>query len=170
MCCITGFKTVVNRQKISLFIGVGVPLNLSDRQWLQQPTAAHSIPVACSTAETSLQNVLLGHSLCNIRARNVSRWDSSQIEFVCFGNLWTNVGMLEETPVTFYWKINEISTYFENDSYYYQICFSLTKPASFADCVGDELPMGWEQVLDPSRGVYYVNHGESKFRDKIRYK
>lgn len=42
-------------------------------------------------------------------------------------------------------------------------CFSLTKPASFADCVGDELPMGWEQVLDPSRGVYYVNHGESKF-------
>ena len=41
-------------------------------------------------------------------------------------------------------------------------CFSLTKPASFADCVGDELPMGWEQVLDPSRGVYYVNHGESK--------
>ena len=30
--------------------------------------------------------------------------------------------------------------------------------------------MGWEQVLDPSRGVYYVNHGESKFRDKIRYK
>jgi len=39
---------------------------------------------------------------------------------------------------------------------------SLTKPASFADCVGDELPVGWEQVLDISRGVYYVNHVEKK--------
>ena len=40
--------------------------------------------------------------------------------------------------------------------------FSLTKPQSFADCVGDELPVGWEQVLDYNRGVYYVNHVESK--------
>ena len=40
--------------------------------------------------------------------------------------------------------------------------FSLTKPQSFADCVGDELPVGWEQVLDINRGVYYVNHVESK--------
>ena len=39
---------------------------------------------------------------------------------------------------------------------------SLTKPQSFADCVGDELPVGWEQVLDINRGVYYVNHIESK--------
>ena len=42
-------------------------------------------------------------------------------------------------------------------------CCSLTKPQSFADCVGDELPVGWEQVLDMNRGVYYVNHVESKF-------
>jgi hypothetical protein len=41
-------------------------------------------------------------------------------------------------------------------------CFSLTKPQSFADCVGDELPLGWEQVIDYSRGVYYINHVESK--------
>ena len=41
--------------------------------------------------------------------------------------------------------------------------FSLTKPESFADCVGDELPLGWEQVLDLNRGVYYVNHVESKY-------
>ena len=42
------------------------------------------------------------------------------------------------------------------------VFFSLTKPQSFADCVGDELPVGWEQVLDYNRGVYYVNHVESK--------
>ncbi len=42
-------------------------------------------------------------------------------------------------------------------------CFSLTKPQSFADCVGDELPLGWEQVIDYSRGVYYINHVESKY-------
>lgn len=39
---------------------------------------------------------------------------------------------------------------------------SLTKPASFADCVGDELPLGWEQVVDYNRGVYYVNHVEKQ--------
>ena len=39
---------------------------------------------------------------------------------------------------------------------------SLTKPQSFADCVGDELPVGWEQVLDLNRGVYYVNHAEAR--------
>ena len=44
----------------------------------------------------------------------------------------------------------------------HSIFFSLTKPQSFADCVGDELPVGWEQVLDYNRGVYYVNHVESK--------
>ena len=42
------------------------------------------------------------------------------------------------------------------------VFFSLTKPQSFADCVGDELPVGWEQVLDYNRGVYYVNHVESE--------
>ncbi|ESO90609.1 hypothetical protein LOTGIDRAFT_123009 [Lottia gigantea] len=38
------------------------------------------------------------------------------------------------------------------------IFFSLTKPQSFADCVGDELPVGWEETYDPSIGVYYINH------------
>ncbi|KAM6132526.1 LOW QUALITY PROTEIN: protein WWC2 [Pterocles gutturalis] len=33
----------------------------------------------------------------------------------------------------------------------------LTKPLSFADCVGDELPWGWEAAYDP-HGVYYIDH------------
>lgn len=34
----------------------------------------------------------------------------------------------------------------------------VTKPQSFADCVGDELPFGWEECYDPNVGVYYINH------------
>uniref|UniRef100_A0A8I4A1C3 WW and C2 domain containing 2 n=1 Tax=Callithrix jacchus TaxID=9483 RepID=A0A8I4A1C3_CALJA len=34
----------------------------------------------------------------------------------------------------------------------------LTKPLSFADCVGDELPWGWEAGFDPQIGVYYIDH------------
>ncbi|NXJ60964.1 WWC2 protein, partial [Rostratula benghalensis] len=34
----------------------------------------------------------------------------------------------------------------------------LTKPLSFADCVGDELPWGWEAAYDPQIGVYYIDH------------
>ncbi|XP_015479918.1 protein WWC2 isoform X3 [Parus major] len=34
----------------------------------------------------------------------------------------------------------------------------LTKPLSFADCVGDELPWGWEATYDPQIGVYYIDH------------
>ncbi|NXP43674.1 WWC2 protein, partial [Heliornis fulica] len=34
----------------------------------------------------------------------------------------------------------------------------LTKPLSFADCVGDELPWGWEAAYDPLIGVYYIDH------------
>ncbi|XP_076467518.1 protein WWC2-like isoform X2 [Babylonia areolata] len=33
-----------------------------------------------------------------------------------------------------------------------------TKPETFADCVGDELPLGWEEVLHPTLGVYYIDH------------
>lgn len=34
-----------------------------------------------------------------------------------------------------------------------------TKPETFADCVGDELPLGWEEVIDPQLGVrYYIDH------------
>lgn len=41
--------------------------------------------------------------------------------------------------------------------------FSLTKPTSFADCLGDELPYGWEQVCDQKIGTYFVNHLTRKF-------
>nr|XP_043900498.1 protein WWC3 [Solea senegalensis] len=34
----------------------------------------------------------------------------------------------------------------------------ITKPLSFADCVGDELPLGWEEVYDQQVGVYYIDH------------
>ncbi|MBN3281598.1 WWC2 protein, partial [Polyodon spathula] len=38
----------------------------------------------------------------------------------------------------------------------------LTKPLSFADCVGDELPWGWEAAYDPQIGIYYMDHTNSK--------
>ncbi|XP_048112710.1 protein WWC2-like [Alosa alosa] len=34
----------------------------------------------------------------------------------------------------------------------------ITKPLSFADCVGDELPWGWEASYDPQVGTYYIDH------------
>ncbi|KAI4884711.1 hypothetical protein NFI96_024807 [Prochilodus magdalenae] len=34
----------------------------------------------------------------------------------------------------------------------------ITKPLTFADCVGDELPLGWEIVYDQQVGVYYIDH------------
>jgi protein KIBRA len=34
----------------------------------------------------------------------------------------------------------------------------LKKPATFADCLGDELPYGWEVAYDPNIGTYYINH------------
>uniref|UniRef100_T1GEU1 WW domain-containing protein n=1 Tax=Megaselia scalaris TaxID=36166 RepID=T1GEU1_MEGSC len=34
----------------------------------------------------------------------------------------------------------------------------ITKPQTFADCVGDELPIGWEEAHDPLIGRYYINH------------
>lgn len=34
----------------------------------------------------------------------------------------------------------------------------LTKPETFADCIGNELPFGWEEVYDPQIGTYYINH------------
>ena len=41
--------------------------------------------------------------------------------------------------------------------------FRYTKPETFADCVGDELPLGWEEVIDPSLGVYYIDHINRKW-------
>lgn len=40
-------------------------------------------------------------------------------------------------------------------------CFIIcrfTKPTNFADCVGDELPLGWEEAFDGVIGRYYINH------------
>lgn len=33
-----------------------------------------------------------------------------------------------------------------------------TKPQTFADCIGNELPLGWEEAYDPQIGSYYINH------------
>lgn len=33
-----------------------------------------------------------------------------------------------------------------------------TKPADFAECVGDELPVGWEYTYHPLLGGFYVDH------------
>ncbi|KAL1114916.1 hypothetical protein AAG570_007740, partial [Ranatra chinensis] len=33
-----------------------------------------------------------------------------------------------------------------------------TKPQTFADCIGAELPLGWEEGYDPHIGVYYIDH------------
>ena len=43
------------------------------------------------------------------------------------------------------------------------VCSRLTKPLSFADCVGDELPWGWEAGFDPQIGVYYIDHINSEY-------
>lgn len=40
--------------------------------------------------------------------------------------------------------------------------FRITKPLTFADCVGDELPLGWEEVYDQQVGVYYIDHINSE--------
>lgn len=33
-----------------------------------------------------------------------------------------------------------------------------TKPESFADCIGNELPVGWEESYDSQIGLFYINH------------
>ncbi|EDV90829.1 GH14353 [Drosophila grimshawi] len=38
------------------------------------------------------------------------------------------------------------------------IVANYTKPHSFEDCVGDELPVGWEEAYDSNIGRYYINH------------
>jgi len=42
------------------------------------------------------------------------------------------------------------------------LVFRLFKPATFADCLGDELPFGWEVAYDPQVGTYYINHVTSE--------
>lgn len=41
---------------------------------------------------------------------------------------------------------------------FFWFSFSYTKPQSFEDCVGDELPVGWEEAYDSNIGRYYINH------------
>ena len=33
-----------------------------------------------------------------------------------------------------------------------------TKKASFEECVGEELPFGWEKSHDEAVGVYFIDH------------
>lgn len=40
--------------------------------------------------------------------------------------------------------------------------FRYTKPLTFADCISDELPLGWEEAYDTQVGVYYIDHNTSK--------
>jgi len=46
--------------------------------------------------------------------------------------------------------------------FFQSVSSRLTKPATFADCVGNELPIGWEQAYDPLIGVYYIDHNNRK--------
>lgn len=39
---------------------------------------------------------------------------------------------------------------------------SYTKAQTFADCVGHELPYGWEECVDGQIGIYYVDHINSE--------
>lgn len=43
------------------------------------------------------------------------------------------------------------------------ICYRYTKPQTFADCIGNELPLGWEEAYDPQIGRYYINHVNRKY-------
>lgn len=36
--------------------------------------------------------------------------------------------------------------------------YRFTKPQTFADCIGNELPLGWEEAYDKHVGAYYINH------------
>jgi hypothetical protein len=36
----------------------------------------------------------------------------------------------------------------------------LRKPHSFEECIGTELPYGWEEEKDPELGIYFINHNE----------
>jgi len=43
------------------------------------------------------------------------------------------------------------------------LCHSrFTKPQTFADCIGNELPLGWEEAYDKHVGAYYINHVNRK--------
>lgn len=69
--------------------------------------------------------------------------------------LWSNDGGIFKTCNNIHCTVNYAPFVF--------ICFififyRITKPLTFADCVGDELPLGWETVYDQQIGVYYMDH------------
>lgn len=41
--------------------------------------------------------------------------------------------------------------------------YRFTKPQTFADCIGNELPLGWEEAYDKHVGAYYINHVNREF-------
>jgi len=43
-----------------------------------------------------------------------------------------------------------------------------TKPKTFSDCVGQELPYGWEQAVDSQIGIYFIDH-TNRESVKIKY-
>lgn len=51
-------------------------------------------------------------------------------------------------------EVNYIYRFF----FYFCPHLRYTKPASFADCVGDELPFGWEYAYHPLLGPYFIDH------------
>ena len=74
---------------------------------------------------------------------------------MCRINLYTRLfGTLEQTyPLPAYYMNLPLQVGF------FFLHYSLTKPADFTECVGDELPVGWEQAYDYHRGgIYYVDH------------
>lgn len=46
--------------------------------------------------------------------------------------------------------------------FFSSLLYRYTKPQTFADCVGDELPLGWEESYDQIIGRYYINHFDRK--------
>lgn len=63
----------------------------------------------------------------------------------------------------------QIFFYDKSNNFFTFILFMLssldryTKPQTFADCVGDELPLGWEESFDQIIGRYYINHFDREF-------
>ena len=47
-------------------------------------------------------------------------------------------------------------------------CCRLIKPQTFADCVGNELPVGWEESYDGQVGLFYINHISRKHSLKLK--
>lgn len=58
-----------------------------------------------------------------------------------------------------YFKIFDLSSLFIKVLNSFNLSFSrLIKPQTFADCVGNELPLGWEEAYDSQVGPFYTNH------------